>query len=131
MHISNCLRVFSLIQLVAVLNVLVLPTVNMYLFYFFSRGLFFLSSIILSVLFSFCFLILVDDDASTSEAVLLSTEVLLLDSCPTGTLPPFTASLSSKIAGTRSWFPLKLLTPDSFSSAESISLVFPFASTGG
>ena len=82
-------------------------------FAFFLEVCVFLAASHLSVLFcrsSFHFLILVDDDAGASDAVWFLTEVLSFDSCPTDALSPFPTSLSPKIAGARSRFPLKLLT---------------------
>ena len=105
--------VFPLILLVAYLNFLVLPAVTMYLFRFFPRGLRFLSSVtfvclILQIEFS-----LFDSRRWWCGCIRCSwflTEVLSFDSCPTDALSPFPTSLSPKIAGARSRFPLKLLT---------------------
>ena len=103
-------------------------------FTFFLEGCFFLVSWYLFVLFcrsSFHFLILLYDDVSGSDAVWFSTEVLSFDSCPTDNLPPFPTSLSSKTSGAKKLVSTQVINTYSSSSTDSISLMFPFASTGG
>ena len=103
-------------------------------FTFFLEGCFFLASWYLSVLFcrsSSHVLILLDDDVGGSDAVWFSTQVLSFDSCPTDNLPPFPASLSSKTVGAKKLVSTQVINTYSSSSTDSISLMFPFASTGG